>query len=200
MSGVSKRKFLYFKLYINNLSKYWSLYAGTEIPANADMHDYMTPGNYYHPKSSTAKTLVNCPLTDAFQLKVTAPIENSTGGYLLQEYTAFDGKSVIKVHYDSYLQKWVEPVVYVTNDDLPNIFTTKLGTPNQEGNHVTTIKGLWNSFPEKQVFACNLVDSNNFCVFGFIYGDHNYGAVLYLAYNSCGIVKCSGGNFSDTKL
>lgn len=102
----------------NNLSNYWSLYAGTEIPANADMHDYMTPGNYYHPKSSTAKTLVNCPLTDAFQLKVTAPIENSTGGYLLQEYTAFDGKSVVKVHYDSYLQEWVEPVVYVTKDDL----------------------------------------------------------------------------------
>lgn len=108
----------------NNLSNYWSLYAGTEIPANADMHDYMTPGNYYHPKSSTAKTLVNCPLTDAFQLKVTAPIENSKGGYLLQEYTAFDGKSVIKVHYDSYLQKWVEPVVYVTKDDLNERFSS----------------------------------------------------------------------------
>lgn len=87
-----------------------------------------------------------------------------------------------------------------TKDDLPNIFTVRLGTPNIEGNHVTTIKELWNSFPEKQVFACNLVDSNNFCVFGFIYGDHKYGAVLYLAYNGCGIVKCTDGNFSDTKL
>ena len=87
-----------------------------------------------------------------------------------------------------------------TKDDLPNIFTTTLGTSNQEGNHVTTIKGLWNSFPEKQVFACNLVDANNFCVFGFIYGDHKYGAVLYLAYTTCGIVKCTDGNFSDTKL
>lgn len=84
--------------------------------------------------------------------------------------------------------------------DLPNIFTAKLGTSNQEGNHATTIKGLWNSFPEKQVFACNLVDSNNFCVFGFIYGDHKYGTVLYLAYNDCGIVKCNNGTFSDTKL
>ena len=87
------------------------------------MHDYMTPGNYYHPKSSTAKTLVNCPLTYAFQLKVTAPIENSTGGYLLQEYTAFDGKSVVKVHYDPYLQEWVEPVVYITKDDLNERFS-----------------------------------------------------------------------------
>lgn len=89
---------------------------------------------------------------------------------------------------------------YVTKDDLPNIFTARLGTPNLEGNHATTIKGLWNSFPEKQVFACNLVDGNNFCVFGFIYGDHKYGAVLYLAYNDCGIVKCNSGTFSDTKL
>lgn len=88
----------------------------------------------------------------------------------------------------------------VSKDDLPNIFTAKLGTSNQESNHATTIKGLWNSFPEKQVFACNLVDSNNFCVFGFIYGDHKYGAVLYLAFTDCGIVKCSNGTFSDTKL
>lgn len=87
-----------------------------------------------------------------------------------------------------------------SKDDLPNIFTDKLGASNQEGNHATTIKNLWSNFPERQVFACHLVDSNNFCVFGFIYGDHKYGAVLYLAYNNCGIVKCNNGTFSDTKL
>ena len=43
-----------------------------------------------------------------------------------------------------------------TKDDLPNIFTAQLGTSNLEGNHATTIKGLWNSFPKNQVFACNL--------------------------------------------
>lgn len=90
--------------------------------------------------------------------------------------------------------------ILATKDDLPNIFTTTLGTSNQESNHATTIKRLWNSFPERQVFACNLVDSNNFCVFGFTYGNHKYGAVLYLAFNSCGIVKCINGNFSDTEL
>lgn len=95
---------------------------------------------------------------------------------------------------------WHKGNSLVSKDDLPNIFTAKLGTSNQESNHATTIKGLWNSFPENQVFACNLVDSNNFCVFGFIYGDHKYGAVLYLAFTDCGIVKCSNGTFSDTKL
>ena len=89
---------------------------------------------------------------------------------------------------------------YALKTDLPNIFTAQLGTSNQEGNHATTIKELWNSFPKNQVFACNLVDGNNFCVFGFIYGDHKYGAVLYLAYNDCGIVKCINGTFRDTKL
>lgn len=92
---------------------------------------------------------------------------------------------------------WFEAAL---KDDLPNIFTDRLGASNLEGNHATTIKNLWSNFPERQVFACNLVDSNNFCVFGFIYGDHKYGAVLYLAYNDCGIVKCDNGTFSDTKL
>ena len=98
------------------------------------------------------------------------------------------------------VDNWSEWINLATKNDLPNIFTTTLGTSNQESNHATTIKGLWNSFPEKQVFACNLVDSNNFCVFGFTYGNHKYGAVLYLAFNSCGIVKCINGNFSDTEL
>lgn len=93
--------------------------------------------------------------------------------------------------------KWKKAVA---KDDLPNIFTDRLGTSNQEGNHVTTIKSLWDSFPEKQIFTCNLVDSNNFGAFGFIYGNHKYGAVLYLAYNSCGIVKCNAGTFSDITL
>lgn len=109
-------------------------------------------------------------------------------------------KSTEVYEYDLTKSSWSPISIFATKDDLPNIFTAKLGTSNQEGNHATTIKGLWNSFPEKQVFACHLVDSNNFCVFGFIYADHKYGTVLYLAYNDCGIVKCNNGTFSDTKL
>lgn len=96
--------------------------------------------------------------------------------------------------------KWKGWDQYVTKDDLPNIFTNRLGTSNEEGNHVTTIKNLWSSFPERQVFACNIVDANNFGAFGFVYGNHKYGAVLYLAHNSCGIVRCNAGNFSDITL
>lgn len=115
----------------------------------------------------------------------------------VQEYTDVYGKHASRSFNNGAWTNWTTTA---TKDDLPNIFTAKLGTSNQESNHATTIKGLWNSFPEKQVFACHLVDSNNFCVFGFIYGDHKYGTVLYLAYNDCGIVKCNNGTFSDTKL
>ena len=133
---------------------------------------------------------------------------SSRGGMVIANYLSDAWISLNVVPYalskiytnSKYNSTWTGWSELASKDDLPNIFTTTLGTSNQESNHATTIKGLWNSFPERQVFACNLVDSNNFCVFGFTYGNHKYGAVLYLAFNSCGIVKCINGNFSDTEL
>ena len=133
---------------------------------------------------------------------------SSRGGMVIANYLSDTWISLNVVPYalskiytnSKYNSTWTGWSELASKDDLPNIFTTTLGTSNQESNHATTIKRLWNSFPERQVFACNLVDSNNFCVFGFTYGNHKYGAVLYLAFNSCGIVKCINGNFSDTEL
>lgn len=133
---------------------------------------------------------------------------SSRGGMIVANYLSDSWISLTVVPYalskiytnTKYNNTWVGWAESATKDDLPNIFTAQLGTSNLEGNHATTIKGLWNSFPEKQVFACNLVDSNNFCVCGYIYGNHKYGAVLYLAFNDCGIVKCNNGTFSATKL
>lgn len=133
---------------------------------------------------------------------------SSRGGMVIANYLSDVWISLNVVPYalskiytnSKYNSTWTGWSELASKDDLPNIFTTTLGTSNQESNHATTIKRLWNSFPERQVFACNLVDSNNFCVFGFTYGNHKYGAVLYLAFNSCGIVKCINGNFSDTEL
>ena len=83
------------------------------------------------------------------------------------------------------------------NSKMPNLFTKTLGTVNSSSDHVQTIKSLWDSFPDRQVFACNLIDANNFAAIGFIYGSQKYGAVLYLAFNECGIVKCWNGVFSN---
>lgn len=102
----------------NNLSKYFSLYGGTEIPLNSDMHNYTVPGNYYYSVTATVNTLSNCPMKKAFCLKVTAPIGNKTGTYILQEYTSYEGDSIVKILYDPYSKKWSSPVTYVTKDDL----------------------------------------------------------------------------------
>ena len=155
-----------------------------------DLYSIKTSGFYYYDAGA-----MNAPLS-------------SRGGIIIANYLCDSCISLIVVPYASskiytntkYNNTWVGWAESATKDDLPNIFTAQLGTSNLEGNHATTIKGLWNSFPENQVFACNLVDSNNFCVCGYIYGNHKYGAVLYLAFNDCGIVKCNNGTFSDTKL
>lgn len=155
-----------------------------------DLYSIKASGFYYYDAGTT-----NAPMS-------------SRGGMIVANYLSDSWISLTVVPYASskiytntkYNNTWVGWAESATKDDLPNIFTAQLGTSNLEGNHATTIKGLWNSFPEKQVFACNLVDSNNFCVCGYIYGNHKYGAVLYLAFNDCGIVKCNNGTFSATKL
>lgn len=48
-----------------------------EIPANADLNDYTTVGNYYVPTGAVAASLSNAPIGTAFSLEVTA---RGTGG------------------------------------------------------------------------------------------------------------------------
>lgn len=48
----------------------YALKGGTSIPANADMNDYKTPGNYYCYGDSIAQSLTNSPLQTAFTLKI----------------------------------------------------------------------------------------------------------------------------------
>lgn len=51
-------------------SKGWLLRGGTSIPANADLNDYNTPGNYYCNLNADAVTIKNNPSDQAFTLKV----------------------------------------------------------------------------------------------------------------------------------
>ena len=138
-----------------------------------DLYSIKTSGFYYYDAGA-----MNAPLS-------------SRGGMIIANYLSDSWISLIVVPYASskiytntkYNNTWVGWAESATKDDLPNIFTAQLGTSNLEGNHATTIKGLWNSFPENQVFACNLVDSNNFCVCGYIYGNHKYGCCTKLQYH-----------------
>lgn len=51
-------------------AKGWLLRGGTSIPADADLNDYKTPGNYYCDTNAAAATIKNNPVDQAFTLKV----------------------------------------------------------------------------------------------------------------------------------
>lgn len=56
---------------MNNLkTNTYALSGGTKVPEGADMNDYKTPGNYYCDSNTIAQTLINCPFTQAFVLKI----------------------------------------------------------------------------------------------------------------------------------
>lgn len=90
---------------INELnSKSWNLTSDvTKIPQNADMNTYQTPGNYIGEYNDLTTTLINCPVNEAFSLKIYAP---TTGGYIIQEYTTFNGTRRILRSYSPYSKIW----------------------------------------------------------------------------------------------
>lgn len=120
------------KWYVNNnLSNFWLLGEGaTVIPQNADMHNYITPGNYSCSTSRSISTLKNCPVNAAFIMK--AYYSNGGGDpnyvYLIQEYITFDGKQRALSIYNNEAGKitW-STVKYPTKDDLTPAFT-KVGS------------------------------------------------------------------------
>ena len=110
----------------NNLSHASSLYGGTSIPNNADMHDYIIPGNYHCQSYNGAQTLVNCPVKNAFKLEVVAPLGNKDGSYILQKYMTMDGVTLTNVAYDPYNKTW-KSVTLATKSDLTPAFA-KVGS------------------------------------------------------------------------
>ena len=78
-----------------------SLTNATAIPANADLDDYKTPGVYYAPDSTRAKTLSNCPHTSSgFKLVV---MENgSASSYKCQYIYAYNAKGGAYIYVRSY--------------------------------------------------------------------------------------------------
>ena len=82
---------------------YYLLKGGTEIPESADLNTYTTPGNYYCSTSVKAQTLINCPVSRAFTLKVefgtgsrypTQVLRNYMNGQLFWRYQNSDDSSM----------------------------------------------------------------------------------------------------------
>lgn len=100
-----------------DLQTAYLLKGGTPIPAGADLKSdtYKVPGNYFCDGNNTVSTLINCPFSRAFALKV----ELGTGnGYPKQTFRQYDNGKITMRTFDSYNNSWMDEYSYVRNSDL----------------------------------------------------------------------------------
>ena len=82
---------VYSKLNHNHDNLY-RLSGGIKIPNNSDLNSYTDIGNYYCALNATALTLKNCPISDAFTLKV----EHGAGlSYIIQTIRCFHNGNIL---------------------------------------------------------------------------------------------------------
>lgn len=105
--------------------------ATKEIPANADLNDYRTPGIYYCPQNTTAATLDNVPGPYAFSLQVYRTVWTSVGDegcrqILMTYHSGQTSEYVNRVWVRSYYKNdgWTEWYQIVTSMDRPVEYTT----------------------------------------------------------------------------
>lgn len=181
----------------NNLSKFWQLDGNvtTIIPSNSDMNSYITPGNYRCVSNASLATLSNCPVDNAFSLKVSTPI--GSPNYIVQEYIDLAGRQAIRA-YSAYEKTWTEKKS-VVKDDLENLF-------RNDGFYFTYSKAddFTNILEELNVTdAVYIARKANAAVFGreMTSGGKYYGSQLKIDHNTgltfrkwAGVSK---GNFGD---
>lgn len=105
--------------------------ATIQIPANADLNDYRTPGIYYCPQNTTAATLDNVPGPYAFSLQVYRTVWTSSGDegcrqILMTYHSGQTTEYVNRVWVRSYYKNdgWTEWYQIVTSMDRPVEYTT----------------------------------------------------------------------------
>ncbi len=119
----------------------YQLSGGIEIPENADLNDYIEPGNYYCTTNDIAETISNYPLGFAFTLKV----EKGTGiGYPCQTIRELNtGKILLRYKIDGLWRGWIDQgdgklnVTTRTLTELPGVEENKsfLFTIPSQGNN-----------------------------------------------------------------
>lgn len=85
-----------------NSMPFYSLSYGVELLEGVNLNDYSAPGNYYCSANVTAATLINCPTTSAFTMKVEYSVGTS---YPCQTLRVFDTGDIYYRYYDSYNTK-----------------------------------------------------------------------------------------------
>lgn len=131
--------------YLDNtgLAYFWEkiksnfLPATKEIPANADLNDYKTPGVYYCPSNSTVATLANVPCPVAFSLQVYATIISSSEvvgcrQILMSYQTGVESEHTNRIWTRAfYSGGWTDWYQITTSMDRPIEYTT-VGYNNSE--------------------------------------------------------------------
>lgn len=105
--------------------------ATIEIPANADLNDYRTPGIYYCPQNTTVATLDNVPGPYAFSLQVYRTVWTSGGDEgcrqtLMTYQSGRTNENVNRIWVRSFYKNdgWTEWYQILTSMDRPIEYTT----------------------------------------------------------------------------
>lgn len=110
-----------------DLQTAYMLERGTPIPAGADLKSdtYTVPGNYYCTTNDTANTLINCPVYQAFTLKV----EKGNGtDYPKQTFREYSSQKIVVRTFNQYDNTWTDSVSYIRSSDLGGaVFSTATG-------------------------------------------------------------------------
>ena len=94
----------------------YSLSGGIKIPANANLNDYVTPGNYYCNSDNDAPTMLNAPFDSSFTLKVEYAIGT---GYPCQTARRYgDGNQAYRIKIGSGWGEWKETNKTIVYEDV----------------------------------------------------------------------------------
>ncbi len=104
------------------LDRSWKLAGKIEIPANSDLNDFKTVGNYGVGSYSNISTIANKPsgLTSVFTMKVYTATGSESGSYPMQEITTFDSQKFIR-RFNTDSSAWSDWSEFITNNHTQNL-------------------------------------------------------------------------------
>lgn len=100
----------------SDLAGFYNLSGGIVIPDGANIQNYRTPGNYYCTNNAHVATLLNCPIKNAFTMKVEYGSGNGYPIQTIRDY--YTRKQYINTYYtdeNSKSYKTIKAYPYTSN-------------------------------------------------------------------------------------
>lgn len=118
---------------LDNIDSTGFFKTGTAIPANADLNNYTTEGNYYCVLTATAQTISNTPVKEAFGLSV-----YKTNGWM-QIWRHYGSNLIfLRIYYNNAWTSWEQ---IAKTSDIPTTLPANGGTSAScSGNSATATK------------------------------------------------------------